>query len=97
MRVEYHPQVASDLNSAIDHYNELRAGLGDVLRAEVYAAIDRIRLNPAQYREIEAGVRRCFVHRFPYSVLFRCPAADVIRVLVIRHHRRRPTFGLRRR
>ena len=28
MRVEYHPQAASDLNSAVDHYNGLRPGLG---------------------------------------------------------------------
>ena len=97
MRVEYHPHTASDLNSAVDHYNGLRPGLGDALRLEVYAPINRICLNPQHYREIEGGMRRCFVHRFPYSVLFRCPAPDIVRVLVIRHHRRHPSFGLGRR
>lgn len=42
MKVEYHPQTASDLNSAVDYYNERRAALGDELRVEVYAAIDRV-------------------------------------------------------
>lgn len=97
MRVEYHPQAASDLNSAVEHYNGLQPGLGDALRLEVYAAISRIRSNPLQHREIEGGIRRCFVQRFPYSVLFRCPAPDVVRVLIIRHHRRHPNFGLSRR
>jgi plasmid stabilization system protein ParE len=97
MRVEYHPQAASDLSAAVDHYNGLRPGLGDALRLEVYAAIGRICSNPRRYREIDRGMRRCLVPRFPYSVLFRCPAPDVVRVLVIRHHRRHPAFGLSRR
>lgn len=97
MKVEYHAQTASDLNSAVAHYNERREGLGDALRAEVYAAIDRICLNPDQYRPMEGDVRRCFVHRFPYSILFRKLSDDAVRILVIRHHRRHPGYGMRRR
>jgi plasmid stabilization system protein ParE len=97
MRVEYHPQAAADLSLAVDHYNGLQPGLGDALRLEVYAAITRICSNPQRFPEMEGGMRRCFVHRFPYSVLFRCPAADIVRVLVVRHHRRHPNFGLSRR
>lgn len=59
MRVEYHPQMANDLNSAIAHYNEVRPGLGDALRAEVYASIDRLLFNPEQYAVIESDIRRC--------------------------------------
>ena len=68
MRVEYHPQTAADLNTAVAHFNGLQAGLGDALRAEVYGAIDRILFNPEQHRVVENEIRRCFVHRFPYSV-----------------------------
>ena len=97
MRVEYHPQAAVDLNAAIAHYNELRPGLGDSFRLEVYAAIARMASNPKQFGQIEVDIRRCFVHRFPYSILFRIPEPHLIRVLVIRHHRRHPRFGLGRR
>jgi len=45
--------------------------LGDELRSEVYAAIDRILANPRQFAVVERDVRRCFVRRFPYSILFR--------------------------
>ena len=41
-RVEYHPKTAAELNRAVARYNDLRQGLGDGLRFEVYAAIDRI-------------------------------------------------------
>lgn len=97
MRVEFHPQTSIDLNSAIAHYNDLRSGLGDALRAEVYGAIDRVLVNPKQYAVVEQDIRRCLVHRFPYSVLFREKESDLVRVLVIRHHRRHQDFGLKRR
>jgi len=95
-RVEYHPRTASDLNSAVTHYNDLRQGLGDELRSEVYAAIDRILANPRQFAVVERDVRRCFVRRFPYSILFRIVDEDVVRALAIRHHRRHPRFGFGR-
>ena len=97
MRVEYHPKTAAELNSAIARYNDLRPGLGDGLRLEVYAAIDRVLANPRQFAIVERDIRRCFIHRFPYSILFRLIKEDLVRVLVIRHHRRHPRFGLGRR
>ena len=96
MRVEYHFQTATDLNSAVTYYNEKSAGLGDALRAEVYTTINNILLNPMRYGVVEHDIRRSFVHRFPYSVLFRVVGTEVVRVLVIRHHRRHPHFGLSR-
>jgi plasmid stabilization system protein ParE len=97
MRVEYHPRAAEDLNDAVAYYNELRAGLGDAMRLEVYAVIDRIVQFPERHRVVEGEIRRCLVHRFPFSVLYRLVGSDVVRILVIRHHRRDPGFGLRRK
>lgn len=97
MRVEYNPEAADDLNRATAQYNDLRAGLGDSLREEVYGAVERILQNPRQHRIVEHDIRRCFVHRFPYSVLFREVAPDWVRVLTIRHHRQHESFGLQRK
>jgi toxin ParE1/3/4 len=97
MRVEYHPAAAEDLNGATDQHNEKRAGLGDALRVEVYGAVERIVQNPKQHRIVENEIRRCFVHRFPYSVLFRVVADDLVRIFAVRHHRQHPQFGLARK
>jgi len=97
MTVEYHPLTVSDLNNAVSYYNRQRPGLGDELRSEVYSAIERVGANPYQYAIIKNNIRRAFVHRFPYAVLFRIVNDNTIRVLVIRHHRRHPNFGLSRR
>lgn len=97
MRVEYHPEAAGDLNGATDHHNSIRAGLGEALKVEVYGAIERITENPQQHRVVENDIRRCFVHRFPYSVLFRVVGADLVRILAVRHHRQHQQFGLARK
>ncbi|WP_295434049.1 type II toxin-antitoxin system RelE/ParE family toxin [uncultured Thiodictyon sp.] len=97
MKVEYHPRTVSDLNDAVAYYNKQRDGLGAEFRSEIYAAIARVSANPFQYAMVEGGIRRCFAHRFPYSVLFRLVNEEEIRILVIRHHRRHPSFGLDRR
>lgn len=97
MRVEYHPLTTSDLNNAIAYYNRQQAGLGNELRAEVYASIERVVASPAQFSIVSKGIRRCLVHRFPYAILFHVVSEETLRVLVIRHHRRHPNFGLGRR
>ena len=97
MRLEYHPSTAADLNRAIDFYNNQRPGLGAECRAEVYDAINRIRESPTRYRIVEEGVRRCLVRSFPFSILYRVIGNDVVRILVIRHHRQRSGFGQARR
>lgn len=97
MKVSYHPLTVSDLNNAVAWYNQRRAGLGNELRSEVNAAIARVRASPSQYPTVEHDIRRCFVHRFPYSISYRIINEEAIRILVIRHHRRHPGFGLDRR
>lgn len=97
MKLEYHPSTATDLNNAVKHYDKRQNGLGDEFRTEIYSTIERIAEGPYRYSVVNREIRRCLVHRFPYSVLYRVVAGDTIRILVIRHHRRHSDFGLSRR
>jgi plasmid stabilization system protein ParE len=96
MRVEYHPDTVSELNDAVSYYDEQLDGLGDGFRTEIYETIDRIVDDPHLHRVIQFNIRRCFVHRFPFSILYRIVNDDLIRILVIRHHRWHPEFGIQR-
>ena len=96
MRVEFHHSTVDDVNEAASRYGRARAGLDAEFRAEIDAVVERIARNPAQFPVVETQIRRCIVHRFPYSVLYRVVDADCVRILVIRHHRRHPQFGLDR-
>ena len=96
MRVEFHPETVSDLNDAADYYFEIRPELAENFRSEIYETIERIKHDPSLHRPIREDIRRCFVHRFPFSVLYKIIEEDLIRILVIRHHRRHPEFGVDR-
>ena len=97
MKVEFHPSTAADVNEGASFYRRARPGLESEFRQEINAAIDRIASGPMLFPIVETQIRRCIVHRFPYSILFRLVDAECIRVLVIRHHKRHPKFGLARR
>ena len=97
MQVEYHPQAADDLNTAICYYDTQRPGLGEELRIEVYSAIDRIKATPHIYPVVTGSIRRCLVRRFPFSLLYSIVDSKTIRILLIRHHRQNPARRLENR
>ena len=51
--------------------------------------------SPDSFAIRERGLRRVNLQLFPYHFLFRI-VGDVVRILVVRHHRRSPTLGLTR-
>jgi plasmid stabilization system protein ParE len=97
MKLEYHPSTATELNRAIKFYEGQRPGLGAECRAEIYAAIERAQQSPKRYRIIGEDIYRCFVRRFPFSILYRVIDDEVVRILVIRHHRQRQSYGQSRK
>lgn len=96
MKLEFHPETVGDLNDAVSFYDEQLEGLGSEFRLEIYNTIGRIVKDPYLHQVIEQGIRRCFVRRFPFSILYRIVDEKILRVLVIRHHRRHPEFGIQR-
>jgi plasmid stabilization system protein ParE len=97
MKLDYHPATVADLNRAVGFYEQLRPGLGGECREAIYAAVERVRLDPLRHRIVGGDVRRCLVGRFPFSILYRVIEDEAIRILVIRHHRQRDDFGRSRK
>jgi plasmid stabilization system protein ParE len=56
----------------------------------------RISESPLLWQVIEVDIRRSLMQRFPYSIYFRQVANNVVRVLVVKHQRRHPDYGLDR-
>ena len=54
----------------------------------------RLVLHPKVYSDIDEIME--YYERFPYHFLFRI-VGDVVRILVVWHHSRRPTVGIMRR
>lgn len=97
MKLRYHPLVQRDVSEIIGFYDEAGgAKLGDAFFAELEAPVAAICARPTRYPHVDQIRRRANLRRFPYHVLYRT-VGETVRVLIVRHHRRHPKFGLARR
>lgn len=70
--------------------------LADDFKEELFQFFRSAAKDPATYNFRIGDLRRVNLKRFPYNFWFRA-TADTIRILVVRHHAKRPSFGLARR
>ena len=87
----FHPQAIAEADAAATFYEGRQKGLGARFVAALDDAIDRICRSPGIYREVETGVRKCRLLRFPYGVIFRERQA-AIEVIAVMHIRREPGY-----
>jgi toxin ParE1/3/4 len=96
MNLEITPLARRDISDAARYYRAERIELGDEFLEELDQTVAKISDNPLRFEQVRPGIRRCLMHRFPYGIYFRLPDANTVRIIVVRHHGRRPGFGLRR-
>ncbi len=96
MRLTYHPSAQKDINEAVNYYDGIAEHLGDEFWKELTDAFASISEFPTQNHFDASGLRRRNFKKFPYHVLFEIPPKRV-RAIVVRHNRRRPSHGLRRK
>ena len=80
--MDYYERVAG-IHLADDFYAEFRLFVQDASG------------DPEKYNIRKGNFRRVNLERFPFNFLFRVHE-DAIRILVVRHHARRPTYGTKR-
>ena len=97
MYLVFHPKVYSDIDEIMESYERVATReLADEFYSELRYYMQQAAERPESFAIRERDLRRVNLQRFPYHFLFRI-VGDVVRVLVVRHHRRRPTVGVRRR
>ena len=77
----------SDLDDAIDYYDQQRFGLGFEFAGEVERAVERIEHYPEAWSPLSPRVRRCLVNRFPYGVIYETRSERLIVVAIQNLHR----------
>ena len=91
----YHPLAVKDAQRIFKDYETINAELGDRFWLELMEALEQIRRHPERCHFDETGKRRKNLKRFPFHVLYEERPKDT-KVLVIKHHRRSPSYGMRR-
>ena len=88
-------EARTELAAAPRWYDERHRGLGEQLIDEVDAAIARVTKNPGLGSPVagvdDQAIRRLFVHRLPYHLIF-LELEDRVQVIAVAHDRTRPGY-----
>ena len=96
MKLVIHPLIQKDIRCALDYYDLRSDKAGDLFFGEVEEALDRIENEPLSFHQIDHRRRRCNLRRFPYHLVFEV-RGEFAGVMVLRHERRKPSYGLARK
>ena len=97
MSLALHPKVYSDIDKIMEYYErEGSSELADDFYSELRHFMLEASKRPSSFSVRVSDVRRANLHRFPYHFLFRVKG-EMVKILVVRHNHRHPSFGLRRR
>jgi plasmid stabilization system protein ParE len=84
-----------ELVSAAMYYEEQASGLGIAFLRQVGIALADIKAHPARWPVLRWDIRRRFVSRFPYAVLYRDDPREIV-ILAVMHLRRQPHYWIDR-
>jgi len=97
MKVRYHALARQDVLYVLEYYErEADHQIAVKFFTELERCIRRIAKSPTSFPEIAKGVRRCLLNRFPYQINYEIVDSREIKILVVKHQRRSPDFGLDR-
>lgn len=95
MKVTFLALAQQELDGAVAWYNEQAAGVGQEFLDELDRAVRRAATFPMSCPEIESGVRRCLLARFPYGLIYGIDG-DTIVVIAVAHLHREPRYWVDR-
>jgi plasmid stabilization system protein ParE len=87
MKFRLLPPAAGELRAAARYYETQVPGLGRDFIQEVRAAVLRIIQLPDAWQPLDAEIRRCRTHRFPYGVIYSIEQGQVLILSVMHLHR----------
>jgi toxin ParE1/3/4 len=90
MNYRFSIEARVDLLAAADFYDTQQAGLGIEFAVDVGLALARVLEAPQRWPEIDAGIRRYRLDRFPYALIYRTLAPQTIDIIAVFDLRRRP-------
>jgi len=87
MKVRFLSLAQQELDDAVTWYNEQAAGMGREFLDELDRSVRRAVMYPLSCPEVDPGLRRCLLARFPYGLIYRIDDNTVVVVAVAHLHR----------
>jgi plasmid stabilization system protein ParE len=96
MRLSLLPLAQTELDEAFSWYEEQAIGLGYEFLDEFDQSVRLIASFPELFEQIDEGVRRCLVNRFPYGIIYNIDSEQIV-VIAVAHLKRRPNYWIERK
>ncbi len=95
MKLRFLLLAQRELDDAVAWYNEQASGSGQEFLDELDRAVRRAVAFPMSCPEIEPGLRRCLLARFPYGIIYGVDRETII-VVAVAHLHREPGYWMGR-
>ena len=95
MKLRFLILAQRELDEAVAWYNEQAAGSGQKFLDELDRVVRRAVTFPMSCPEIEPGVRRCLLARFPYGLIYGVDRETIV-VIAVSHLHRKPRYWVGR-
>ena len=95
MKLRFLILAQRELDEAVVWYNEQAAGSGQEFLDELDRVVRRAVTFPMSCPEIEPGVRRCLLARFPYGLIYGVDRKTIV-VIAVSHLHREPRYWVGR-
>ena len=93
--IKLHSAAIEDLKSGINWYDAQLNQLGKTFQRAVKDTILKIQKNPSWYLNEEGSIKKAYIPRFPYKILFTEESEQII-IWAIAHMHRKPEFWKKR-
>jgi toxin ParE1/3/4 len=95
MKLRFHGEALAELVDQAVYYESKSTGLGERFAAEVRAATEIAREFPEMGAPFKQNCRRVFPRKFPFSVVYRVLADEIV-ILAVAPDARKPDYWRRR-
>jgi plasmid stabilization system protein ParE len=95
MQIVRHPKLAEDIRDAALHYAEISERVVSTFWDELDSVLASIERNPRSHHFDSCGLRRANLQKFPYHLLYEVDEGTIF-LVVLRHDRRSPEYGIDR-
>jgi len=96
MQVKIHELAAKEFDEAIEWYELQSKGLGKRFKKSVLDHIYRIKRNPDWFLVEADNIRKAYIPKFPYKILFTKENKNTIIIWAISHMHRKPWYWQKR-
>ncbi len=95
MKVRFLKPAQSEVDDAFIWYETQSPGLGTQFLDEFDRSVRRISAYPLASSEIDDGLRRCLLSRFPYGIIYGIDSETIV-VVAVAHLHREPQYWIDR-